>query len=91
MSINMSEMYQDRSSDYINHPGFHSFAYYTPLGIRIIDRNYMEAIQSIKNEKEGEDVRWSISRNAHLHQTIKDNLILNLDRILDELTEGEKR
>ena len=57
-------------------------AFYTPLGIKSIDGEFVQAIMSFDGNKEDYNhLRNSIMNNVHLHSVIKQNLIFNLENM----------
>lgn len=66
--------------------GDYFLAVYTPFGIQDIDMAFCEAIMNAKDRNSLEIIRKDIEGNIHLHSKIKENLCLNVDLRLSELS-----
>ena len=56
----------------------HLFAVYTPHGIRMLEGAYCEKMRNMPTKEYADDLRREIKKNPHLHEKIKENLLLNL-------------
>lgn len=60
-------------------------ASYTPYGIKILDRDFIQEIKSFEGDKDAmEELKWRILNNTHLHYVIKQNLVANLERVYND-------
>ena len=59
----------------------------TPFGIADLDTSFCHRIQNLATEDEADGIESDIRRNPHLHQEIKDNLLLNLGNYRKHLVE----
>ncbi len=61
---------------------------YTPYGIRMLDRRFGEAIRAADTLQECRYIGDRLIRCAHLHLTIKENLMLNLVNVMTHIIDG---
>jgi len=63
----------------------HISATFTPHGIRQIDSLFIRKIQNLPTRKYADQVKKEIIENPHLHEKIKENLLLNLKNMREEI------
>lgn len=79
--LNLDRIYLDQAMSSTRAGDRVFTAAYTPYGIHRLDSRYIRRIQSGHGSKA--KLRAEIKANPHLHKTIKNNLIGNLDRLFD--------
>ncbi len=74
--------YVDQAYESVKYHDRNFFHALTPWGIRLLDGEFCKEIKNLTNVSQGRSLRKRIVENIHLHQGIKNNLLLNLDNQL---------
>lgn len=74
---NIDDIYIDQSINQIRIHDIYISSVYTPFGIKQIDSMFTKRIINLNEDPN--KLRKEIEDNHHLHKTIKDNLITNLN------------